>query len=124
MKKLLLVLIIALGLNMDSSAQLVTYEIDATAYSNGLTIPSPFFFTVKEVSASIINGGLSINSLTINHTDTVNVVNIKNDSINSLKLYPVTQAYIDTMNLDGLIENIIKKNLTDLYGINNVTKLY
>jgi hypothetical protein len=122
MKKLLTLLLL-IAFSFGAKSQIVTYKVDTTAYSNGLLIPAPFYFTVKKVEASIINQGLSINSLTVNHTDTVNVINIKNDSINSLKMYPVTKEYIDTMNLDGLIQYIIRDDLERIYGANNVTKL-
>jgi len=132
MKKLVLVLaVLGIFLSNEIKAQkpsgysvpIVTYKVDTTAYSNGLTVPAPFYFHVSSLSAEIDTSvGFFIQAYTFNTVDSLGTVKIINDSIPGRKIYPVSIPEVDTLTLDGMIELKIKQNLIDLYGINNVTK--
>ena len=135
MKKLLVVLsIVLLGVisfnllesytPQDGSIPIVTYKIDTTGYSNGLEIPAPFYFCINSLCAEIDpTTGFNLYSYSYNLSDTINEIKILNDSIPSLKKYPMSITDVDTMTLDQMVESYIKKNLEDIYGVNNISKI-
>ena len=40
-----------------------------------------------------------------------------------MKIYPMSLVHVATLTLGEMVEEYIKKNLEDVYGANNVTKL-
>jgi len=132
MKKLILMFAVAFGILFSANAQtpsgvsapIVTYKIDTTGYSNGLTITDPFFVAVNSLTAEIDTAvGFMLLSYTITSTDSLQINKIANDSIPSFKIYPMTVAEVDTMTLDEMVESRIKQNLIDVYKSNNVSKV-
>jgi len=125
MKKLFLILaLFAFAFNATAqTTPIVTYKISTTGYSNGLTIPSPFYFSVNTLGAEIGATGFSLYSYSVNTTDSAGTVKVVNDSISQLKIYPISVAEVDTMTLDQMIESRVKQNLIDVYGSENVSKV-
>jgi len=124
MKKLLfLLLLIAVGYSAQAQDELITYKIDTTGYSEGLIIPSPFYITVTEFS--LVKAGEDFNyiSYTKTFTDTLNVRNLRNDSLSSAKRYSVTLSNLQSFTPIVIFNNTVKQNLKDIYGASNVSIL-
>jgi len=131
MKKLLLLMALFMGVLFTASAQtpsgvsvpIVTYQIDATGYSHGLTINDPFYVSVNSLTAEIDTAvGFMLLSYTVTTTDSLLQNKVPNDSLPTFKIYPLTIEAVDTLTLDGMVEKYIKKNLEDVYGAENVSK--
>lgn len=132
MKKLIFILLIAIGFSLDLNAQtpsgvsapIVTYKIDTTGYSNGLTINQPFYIFVNSLTAEIDTAvGFMLLSYTKTTTDSLGINKVVNDSLPSFKIYPMSIPDVDTLTLDGMVEKYIKQNLIDVYNSTNVIEL-
>ncbi len=105
------------------SVPIVTYKVDTTATSHGLTIPSPFYFSVSSLTAEVDTSiGMFLQSYTITSTDSNCVNKISLDSIPGVKIYPMPVNVVDTITLGGMVEKYVKQNLIDIFGENNVSK--
>lgn len=129
MKKLIILMALALGFGSvnaqvsESAAPIVTYKIEATGYSNGLQLPNPHYFHVDMLSAVITEEGFQLYSYTHTSVDSASTVPLANDSIPELVLYPMTVEAVDTLNLQGMVQQYVRQNAIDVYGEGNVIKI-
>jgi len=129
MKKIILVLLLVVGFcfnskaghNLDSTA-LITYQIDTTGLSNGLIIPDPFYITITGFDLNR-EGSFYFVASSQTYTDTLDVVNIKNDDFSYSKRFYVQQSDLTTMTILQLFNATVKQALQDIYGANNVSVL-
>lgn len=100
-----------------------TYKITATGYSNGLQLPNPHFFHVDMLSAKVSETGFILYSYTHTSTDSASTITLVNDSIPELKTYTMSLAAVDTLTLQGMVQQYVKQNIVDIYGQANVIKI-
>ena len=132
MKKLILVSAILLIILPNFKAQtgvgvsvpMVTYQIDTISYSHGLQVPSGWYFSVNSLTAEIDSSqGFLLQSYTINSLDINRNTKVSNDSIPNMKVYQMSLEHVETLTLGEMVEEYVKKNLEEIYGVNNVIKL-
>lgn len=126
MKKILLVFLLGLSLNIFAqNPPITTYEITSNVgYSNGLNFSNPFYIHVDRLAANVKDTtGLNLFSYTYSSIVLTDyTTKMVNDSLPALVLYPMAVVEVDTLTLDGMIEKYIKKNLETIFGAENVTK--
>jgi hypothetical protein len=132
MKKIILVSAILLIIlpnfksqtNVGVSVPMVTYQIDTNSYSHGLQVPSGWYFSVNSLTAEIDSSqGFLLQSYTINSLDINRNTKVSNDSIPNMKVYQMSLEHVETLTLGEMVEEYVKKNLEEIYGVNNVIKL-
>ncbi len=132
MKKLILVSAIGLMMlpnfkaqtDVGSSIPMVTYQIDTVSYSHGLQVPSGWYFSVNSLTAEIDSSkGFLLQSYTVNSLDINRNTKVSNDSIPNMKVYQMSLEHVETLTLNEMVIEYVKKNLDEIYGVNNVTKL-